>query len=202
MKASLISTLVIASAVPAAAFGPNLPSSMTARRALSTSVVSVRRVNTTPLRMSAPPIEEIKLEQTTSPASTSYSFEGGFNVTTVSESKQEELSETQKLMAKVKDAGTAGIISYALWELGFWFISIPVVLFGYYEVTGHWPDLTNSDDMGKLAAEAFAFVNFARFAVPLRIGLALSTTPWIEENIVEKFFKKHENEDKNEELSS
>lgn len=105
-------------------------------------------------------------------------------------------------MAKVKDAGTAGVISYALWELGFWFVSIPVVLFGYYEVAGHWPDLTNSDDMGKLAAEAFAFVNFARFAVPLRIGLALSTTPWIEENIVERFFKKHESEDGNGEPSS
>ena len=41
-----------------------------------------------------------------------------------------------------------------------------------------------------LAAEAFAFVNFARLAVPLRIGLALSTTPWIDENIVSKFGKK------------
>ena len=40
---------------------------------------------------------------------------------------------------------------------------------------------------------AFAFVNFARFAVPLRIGLALSTTPWIDENIVKKFIKKDEN---------
>ena len=44
--------------------------------------------------------------------------------------------------------------------------------------------------MAKLGAEAFAFVNFARFAVPLRIGLALSTTPWIQENIVDKFLKK------------
>ena len=36
-------------------------------------------------------------------------------------------------------------------------------------------------------AEAFAFVNFARFAVPLRIGLALSTTPWIQTNILDRF---------------
>jgi hypothetical protein len=35
-------------------------------------------------------------------------------------------------------------------------------------------------------------VNFARFAVPLRIGLALSTTPWIEENIVERYMKGNE----------
>ena len=44
--------------------------------------------------------------------------------------------------------------------------------------------------MKALGAEAFAFVNFARLAVPLRIGLALSTTPWVEENIVKKFLKK------------
>jgi len=51
----------------------------------------------------------------------------------------------------------------------------------------HWPDFSNSEDMQKLGAEAFAFVNFARFAVPLRIGLALSTTPWIQKNIVDRF---------------
>lgn len=101
-----------------------------------------------------------------------------------------ELSETQKLMNKVKDAGTAGVISYALWELGFWLVSVPVVLFGYYEVTGHFPNLSDPDDLTKLGAEAFAFVNFARFALPLRIGLALSTTPWIEANVVERFMKK------------
>jgi hypothetical protein len=36
----------------------------------------------------------------------------------VDEVKQgEELSETKKLMKQVKEAGTAGIISYALWEV-------------------------------------------------------------------------------------
>ena len=62
----------------------------------------------------------------------------------------EELSETQKLMQQVKDAGTAGVISYALWELGFWAISVPVVLFGYFSVTGHLPDLSNKEDTAKL----------------------------------------------------
>ena len=38
-----------------------------------------------------------------------------------------------------------------------------------------------------MAASAFALVNVARFAVPLRIGLALSTTPWVDENIVARF---------------
>jgi len=106
--------------------------------------------------------------------------------------EEKELSETQKLLQQVKDAGTAGIISYALWELGFWFVSVPVVVLGYKAATGHFPDFSNSDDMAKLGAEAFAFVNFARFAVPLRIGLALSTTPWIRQNVVDRFglFKK------------
>jgi hypothetical protein len=101
---------------------------------------------------------------------------------------EEELSETQKLMAQVKGAGTAGVVSYALWEVAFWAISVPVCIVGYQQVTGHWPDLTNADDQAKLGAEAFAFVNFARFAVPLRIGLALSTTPWIQENVVDRLF--------------
>ena len=44
-----------------------------------------------------------------------------------------------------------------------------------------------AEDLEKLGAEAFAFVNLARFAVPARLALALSTTPWIKENIVEKY---------------
>ena len=53
------------------------------------------------------------------------------------------------------------------------------------QVTGHWPDYSNQEDLAKLGAEAFAFVNVARFAIPLRIGLALSTTPWVRDNVVE-----------------
>merc|ERR1711862_747508 len=79
----------------------------------------------------------------------------------------EEMTETQKLLIKVKDAGTAGFISYALWELAFWFISIPICIFAYRELTGHWPDFNDQEDLQKLGAEAFAFVNVARFAVPL-----------------------------------
>ncbi len=112
------------------------------------------------------------------------------NNAVVSVGEEEELSESKKLLKQVKEAGTAGIISYALWELGFWALSIPVCVFGYYELVGHMPDLSNPDDLSKLGGEAFAFVNFARFAVPLRIGLALSTTPWIQANVVDKFLKK------------
>lgn len=104
---------------------------------------------------------------------------------------EEETSKKNpaNMMQQIKDAGKAGIISYAVWELGFWFISIPFCLFAYQQATGHWPDLSNPEDTAKLGAEAFAFVNFARFAVPLRIGLALSTTPWIQQNVVDKFGK-------------
>lgn len=105
-----------------------------------------------------------------------------------------DVSEEKQLLQKVKDAGIAGVISYASWEIGFWAISIPVVLFGYYEFTGHWPNLSDKEDIAKLSAEAFAFVNFARFAVPLRIGLALSTTPWIQSNIVDRFMKEKKEE--------
>ncbi|CAB9502747.1 Protein of unknown function (DUF2499) [Seminavis robusta] len=109
--------------------------------------------------------------------------------------EKEEEEKEENLMQQIKDAGTAGVVSYALWEFGFWAISVPICIVGYQQVTGHWPDLTNADDQAKLGAEAFAFVNFARFAVPLRIGLALGTTPWIQENIVDRFFN---NDDKEE----
>ena len=87
-------------------------------------------------------------------------------------------------------AQVAGIISYVFWEWAFWGVSIPVCIFGYTQVTGHFPDFSNQDDLKQLGAEAFAFVNVARFAVPLRVGLALGTTPWVQENIVDKFQNK------------
>ena len=112
----------------------------------------------------------------------------------IAESEEKELSQTEQLLKKIKEAGTAGVISYALWELGFWALSVPVCVFGYYQLVGHWPDFSNPEDTAKLGGEAFAFVNFARFAVPLRIGLALSTTPWIQENVVDKFGNKEDEE--------
>ena len=99
----------------------------------------------------------------------------------------EEQDESKKLLQQIKDAGSAGIISYVFWEWAFWGVSIPVCIAGYQAATGHWPDFSNQEDLSKLGAEAFAFVNVARFAVPLRIGLALGTTPWVQANIVDKF---------------
>ena len=101
--------------------------------------------------------------------------------------KVEEEDEGKKMMQQVKDAGIAGVISYIFWEWAFWGVSVPVALFAFQAATGAWPDFSNQDDLAKLGAEAFAFVNVARFAVPLRIGLALGTTPWVDENIVQPF---------------
>mmetsp|Transcript_5335 Transcript_5335/g.6218 ORF Transcript_5335/g.6218 Transcript_5335/m.6218 type:complete len:186 (+) Transcript_5335:174-731(+) len=154
------------------------------------SLPSVRQVSLVPHRMAEEtdtiekPIITVEKVEETKQALTSQ----------ITEKKDEEkLSETKILMQKVKDAGVAGIISYAAWEFGFWTVSVPVCIAGYRGVTGHWPDFTNQEDIQKLGAEAFAFVNFARFAVPLRIGLALGTTPWVQSNIVNRF-----KEDKNE----
>merc|ERR1711871_1570567 len=95
-------------------------------------------------------------------------------------------------MDKVKAAGRAGIVSYVFWEWAFWGLSIPVCSFAFKQATGHWPDLSNSDDMKAVGAEAFAFVNVARFAIPLRIGLALSTTPWVQTQLDKYFPPKEE----------
>lgn len=105
--------------------------------------------------------------------------------TTTDIGTEQSMGESENLMAQIKAAGVAGVISYAFWELGFWTISVPVCIVAYYQVTGHWPDFSDKDDVAKLGAEAFAFVNVARFAVPLRIGLALGTTPWVQANIVD-----------------
>merc|ERR1712157_628877 len=79
-----------------------------------------------------------------------------------------------------------GAVSYMLWELAFWGVSIPVCILGFRQFTNHWPDFANQADVTQLGAEAFAFVNLARFAVPLRIGLALSTVPWVQANVIDR----------------
>ena len=93
----------------------------------------------------------------------------------------------KNLMQQVKDAGVAGAIAYAGWELIFWAVSVPVCIGAYYQVTGHFPDFDNQEDMAKLGAEAFAFVNLARFAVPVRIGLALGSVPFVQTQILDRF---------------
>ncbi len=154
------------------------------------SVPSGAVVRSTPAfaSVASPSAVVMKIEEKKNPFSFSF---GGSNANAKPAKAAKGGEDDEKgMMQKVKDAGIAGVISYVFWEWAFWGISIPVCVFGYYEVTGHWPDLSNQDDLAKLGAEAFAFVNVARFAVPLRIGLALGTTPWVQSNIVDRFLQK------------
>jgi hypothetical protein len=109
-----------------------------------------------------------------------------------------EEGEKENLMEQIKCAGRAGIISYVLWEWVFWIGAGGLAAITYYQATGGWPDLSNPDDQAKVGASAFALVNVARFAVPLRIGLALGTTPWVDENIVKPFLGGNDDDDGNE----
>lgn len=110
-------------------------------------------------------------------------------------SQAEGLTGAQGVLAQIKEAGTAGIVSYGIVQLGFWGVSIPICSYAFYQATGHWPDFGREDDLAKLGAEAFAFLNIARFAIPLRIGLALGMTPWVKANIVDKYFDRDEDSD-------
>jgi hypothetical protein len=53
--------------------------------------------------------------------------------------EEEELSETKKLLKQVKESGTAGIVSYALWELAFWTLSVPVSIHPFIHAFNHYP---------------------------------------------------------------
>ena len=95
-------------------------------------------------------------------------------------------SGAKDLLKKIRDAGVAGVISFGLVQTAFWAASVPVCLLVYSLVSGHWPDFSDSEDLATFGAEAFAFVNIARLAAPLRIGAALSAVPWVQANIVDK----------------
>jgi hypothetical protein len=100
--------------------------------------------------------------------------------------------EEENPMNQIKEYGTAGIISYAVWELGFWTVGGAGAVAAFVAATGHMPDFSNQDDMTSVGGEAFIFINGARLLVPLRLGLALSTAPWVRDNVVDKIFPKEE----------
>lgn len=144
----------------------------------------------------APPLavtaEKEKVQDSTSEKATSSATDA--KVT------DKEDDEKLNLMSKIKAAGAAGAVSLFLWELAFWAISIPVAIFGFVQVSGSFPDFSNNEDIAKVGAEAFAFANVARLALPVRIGLAVASIPWVEENIIEapwaaRFFKKEVEEE-------
>jgi len=95
-------------------------------------------------------------------------------------------------MTKIKAAGTAGIVSYAGTELAFWVISVPLAVAGVALTTGSLPDLSTTEGQAAVGGYSLAFLTFARAIVPLRIGLALALTPWVQNNVMSKFEKKDE----------
>ena len=106
-----------------------------------------------------------------------------------------EIQKTSKggnnnVMQQIKDSGIAGIISFGIVQLFFWTLSFPLCVLGFYKVSGHFPDFNNNDDMAKLGAEAFTYVNIARLAAPFRIGASLSLAPWVQQNIIDRFQRK------------
>lgn len=67
-------------------------------------------------------------------------------------------------------------------QAAFWGASLPVCLVAYGLLSGHWPDLSDQEDVATFGAEAFAYVNLARLAAPLRVGSALALVPWVQAN--------------------
>ena len=96
-----------------------------------------------------------------------------------------ETFDANKVMETIRDAGVAGIISYGVVQLGFFGAAIPAGLFGYYKLTGHWPDLSNAEDQAQLTAEALTFLGFSRLLIPARIALALALTQGVQTNILD-----------------
>eukprot|EP00929_Paragymnodinium_shiwhaense_P023357 TRINITY_DN14639_c0_g1_i1.p2 TRINITY_DN14639_c0_g1~~TRINITY_DN14639_c0_g1_i1.p2 ORF type:complete len:124 (-),score=45.05 TRINITY_DN14639_c0_g1_i1:222-593(-) len=93
-------------------------------------------------------------------------------------------------MNKVKALGLAGTIAFALWEAAFWIIGGAGAAAFYVYQMGHLPDFSNKDELAAVGGEAFVFINGARLALPLRIGLVVASAPWVEENIVRTYIQK------------
>ena len=84
---------------------------------------------------------------------TTISQEAADDPPTTQQKENKVLPEDMKdLMKKIKDAGTAGIVSFGLVQLGFWSVSVIIVLFGYVKMTGHLPDLSDQEEVNKLGA--------------------------------------------------
>ena len=91
-------------------------------------------------------------------------------------------------ITKIKNSGKAGLISYALTEGIFWLISIPIAFSFVTITTGTIPDVKTQEGITILGGYSVAFLTLARTIVPIRIAFALAITPWVDNNIISKFF--------------
>lgn len=94
------------------------------------------------------------------------------------------VDDKKALMAKIKSFGIAGTLSYVVTELAFWAIALPGAWFGYHASTGTW--LSFDTDRPQLVGIAAAFVTGVRFAVPLRMGVALALVPTMKQLLERK----------------
>jgi len=100
---------------------------------------------------------------------------------------EERKVEEPNPMDKIKELGIAGTVSFVLWELAFWGIGGGGAAAVFIATTGYLPDFGNPTELAEVGGEAFVFINAARLLVPVRIALVISTAPWVDENVVQKF---------------
>lgn len=98
-------------------------------------------------------------------------------------------------LERIRSAGAAGALAYGITELFFWFASVPLAIYTYYESTGEILDVTNSSDQAKIAGLSVGFLSFARLVVPLRIAFAAALTPFVEANITSKWNRENTSDD-------
>ena len=93
-------------------------------------------------------------------------------------------------MDEIKALGLSGTTSYVITELMFWAIATPIVVAGYHTNTGAWLSLADPTERTQILAMSTGFVTAIRLAVPLRLGIAISLTPWVKMNITSKYLQK------------
>ena len=95
---------------------------------------------------------------------------------------QDDVKEADLTLGeKVKKAGVAGTVSYIVTELGFWAISIPIIVSSYHASTGEWLSFSDAEERSQIFKLTAGFAGAARLAVPLRLTLALALTPKVSE---------------------
>lgn len=92
------------------------------------------------------------------------------------------------LQDKIKSTGISGTIAYILTELAFWAATAPMILSSYHGDTNEWLNIADPNDQAKFLVLSTGFVTAIRFAVPLRLAIAISLTPFVEKHITKKIF--------------
>jgi hypothetical protein len=94
----------------------------------------------------------------------------------------------EDMMTRIKKSGRAGIAAYAMTEAGFWLLSIPLAILAVSVTQGGLPDMNSDAGKAAVGGYSLAFLTFARTIVPARIALALGLAPWVDDNVIQKFF--------------